>query len=459
MSDVWRIQVVTSGMNIANYCIKNKVAAMGWCFYGSENDQLVKEREKVRSFQEYVDWYSKYDSKGVNPSVSRLNELQKDDIVWMYSKNEGKYYVGRCTDTYRFNSSSEACKYDACNQASVDWYYYCDKGSGKLPGAIACAFIRGTTFQRINKNLAEEFSQLAFNEASNSNYYKVDYKNLGLNEKNFFALLSNDDCEDLLYFYLYSKYGYICVPSSDKKGTKAVEYELINPKTGYHCYAQVKQTNEKLDASADIYVDFLKSRNKNQSNNPEKIYFFSPNSDVVNADKLTPSGEVVPPTEVYNYAISDNCLLSRTIENWIFLLITSNQNQGTKGVMFDTDSQEHEDQMIAGSKISAYGNSSRYIDSSFNIGDYVLFYSKGKGVIAVAKVKTNTKYIEAYDEKYREVEFVFPKKGDIDNSKYISAKKLKELADHDFYFASTIKVPFIDEKLVMLIIDELKKLY
>lgn len=63
-----------------------------------------------------------------------------------------------------------------------------------------------------------------------------------------------------------------------------------------------------------------------------------------------------------------------------------------KGILFDTNRSYDEDSvwdMFAKSKISVYGNASRYIHS-FKKGDYVLYYHKGWGVIGAGIIKTST---------------------------------------------------------------------
>lgn len=451
---VWRLQVYTSQMNIANYCIEHNVAAMGWCFYDDSRSDLQNERKLITSFDDYSEWYKKWSEKEVANSVNRLaKDIQIGDLIWLYNKNDGFYYIGKCISDYKFNNSDEAVNHDACNQVGVEWHRYADISNGNVPGAIITSLIRGSTFQRIHKTGAESFSKYAYNIASGTAYY--DNITFNTDKDNFFSMLSNDDCEDLLYLYLFNKYGYVCIPSSNKKGTKDIEFDMVDPKTGTHYYAQVKQQDDNLDARD--YKEFVK---KNQA----KIYFLSTKSAVDNIDDLGEFGEVIDPLDIYDFALSDAAqkLLSKSMKFWLELLHSYNANKtntGIKGVMFDTDSPEHEKNMISKSKISAYGRSKRYIDSSFNIGDYVLYYKNGAGVIAVGKIISDRKEIPSDEEYYRDVEFVFPKQNEIDVNKYIPASEIKRIANHNFFFASTIKSPFVNTNLVDVVINELKKKY
>ena len=51
---VWRLQVNTGGTNVADYCLKNHVAAMGW----SLRELTQAERSGIHTFLDYTDDYS-----------------------------------------------------------------------------------------------------------------------------------------------------------------------------------------------------------------------------------------------------------------------------------------------------------------------------------------------------------------------------------------------------------------
>lgn len=133
-----------------------------------------------------------------------------------------------------------------------------------------------------------------------------------------------------------------------------------------------------------------------------------------------------------------------------------------KGILFDTNRSHNENSvwdMFANSKISAYGSASRYIHS-FNKGDYVLYYHKGWGVIGAGIIKTSSvKENPGEDELYHTVDLLTPAIKDKDDIRYISASELCSLLNKNFYFASTIKSPYLSAGEAELIIEELKKKY
>jgi len=113
--------------------------------------------------------------------------------------------------------------------------------------------------------------------------------------------------------------------------------------------------------------------------------------------------------------------------------------------------------MILGNKIAAYGDAKRYIDS-FRKDDYALFYSKGRGIIAVGQIVTDTP-TEVGDEKYHSVRMIVPENfnGDVKALPALSPNEIKTILKRNFYWASTIKTPFLTGVQVEMLIRELKK--
>lgn len=133
-----------------------------------------------------------------------------------------------------------------------------------------------------------------------------------------------------------------------------------------------------------------------------------------------------------------------------------------KGILFDTNRSYNENSvwdMFAHSKISAYGGAARYINS-FNKNDYVLYYHKGWGVIGAGIIKTSTVGEDkAREELYHTVDLLTPALKCEDDIRCISASELRSLLDKNFYFASTIKSPYLSAAEAKMVVDELKKKY
>lgn len=294
--EVWRLQVNTGEDSIAKYCIENNVAAMGW----SLKELSESERKNIKNIKTFED-YCKYADKVYKSyaSVKRLKEqVKENDIIWMHSRDEGKYYFGRVKKESKWIFNSEAAeKKDAGNQlTNIDWYEASTRADEEsVPGAIATAFIKGSTLQRINKDGVKEYSQLLYNKIHDPEKEQFTYEkpNLCL-DKHFYMLLSPSDVEDLLALRLYAEKKYVCIPSTNKIATAKYECVLVDPESEKrkHIYIQVKKG--EVDLKASDYVNLAKDGNE--------VYLLTTEGRVKNADKYE-NITAVNPDEIYRFAI------------------------------------------------------------------------------------------------------------------------------------------------------------
>lgn len=434
---VWRLQTKTDGGGIGRYCIDNNVAAVGWSLLDISQDI----RESIADFHQYSDYAD--DAYGHYDSVRRLLEVKEGDFIWI--RVDGRYHMGCVSRNshWRFNADENAKKIDAANQLTdIWWINYAESDESSVPGAISTAFIKGSTLQRINKPGVEEFCKILFNREKKENVYKVNFE---ITEESFYAMLSPSDCEDLLCMWLYSKKGYICIPSTNKLSTQLYECVLLNPKNGEHIYVQVK--NGQIDINADEY-----------SGLSGEIWFLTTKGKVKNKNKYD-NMHLCDPNELYEFAMSDTNqnILPQSIKIWgEFWEENESQNcsEQKKGIIFDTNKSYNEraqEDMLTKNRISAWGRAERFVDR-FSKGDYVLYYEKGKGIVAIGEIITKTALREK-DEKYHNVSMIVP----FAESKAISPKQIKTLLNKSFYFASTVKSPYLSESEVEILIKALRE--
>lgn len=216
----------------------------------------------------------------------------------MHSRDEGKYYFGRVKKESKWIFNSEAAeKKDAGNQlTNIDWYEASTRADEEsVPGAIATAFIKGSTLQRINKDGVKEYSQLLYNKIHDPEKEQFTYEKPHLClDKHFYMLLSPSDVEDLLALRLYAEKKYVCIPSTNKIATAKYECVLVDPESEKrkHIYIQVKKG--KVDLEASDYVNLAKDGNE--------VYLLTTEGRVKNADKYK-NITAVNPDEIYRFAI------------------------------------------------------------------------------------------------------------------------------------------------------------
>lgn len=284
MSKVWRLHTKPKvsvknklETKVANELIKRKIVAIGWTLREDIYNELTATgknelEEDEKSIKDDFEKYKKIIEKNnyetikgekksffygkVNPNLIRLNNLKKDDLIWIRSK--GKYHLGRVTEKshylYAYRDSqknSDILKLGINNQfTDIDW---CEVGSeSDIPGRILIAFYQKGTLIEIDEKFVVDISQILYNKKDN--YYKISNK-LENNKTNFYSLLSPNDCEDLLYFYLYHKFKYIVIPSTNKTNTQNYEFVMLNSNNrDEKIYIQVK--NGEVNIEINNYKNF-----------------------------------------------------------------------------------------------------------------------------------------------------------------------------------------------------------
>ncbi len=464
--NVWRLQLNTGGGNIGEYCYRNHVASIGWSFV-NQNISL----EELGTIKDDFSRYEKMCKKvgwSCNSNVRRLAfKVKEGDIIWMHYG--GKYYFARVTENshWRFNcdldlqgKQSEAFNNDACNQITdINWIEAGTFGDEiSIPGAIATGFFRGSTFQRINKYGVKEFSQYLYNLYAKDSFL-YPYPKLRLTKESFYAMLLPEDAEDLAYSWLYSKYKYIVIPSSNKISTQKYEFVMLDPDSEErkHIYLQVKKGDVDLDVNEYTHLN-------------GEVYLFTTNGEIKNYNACKHKQiHIIDPDEVFKFAmnVDNHKYISDSIIKWCKLLteienITQNPT-GVKGIMFDTNrgiDRASEMDMLLNNKISAYGKAKRYI-RSFRKGDYVLYYACGKGIFAMGQITSDSEIKSGDDELYQTVSMIIPqnRNWETEEYQYLTPHEIKKILNKGFYFASTIKTPFLDISQVKMLERALERKY
>lgn len=133
----------------------------------------------------------------------------------------------------------------------------------------------------------------------------------------------------------------------------------------------------------------------------------------------------------------------------------------SKGAILDTNAsvKDATEYMLTQQRVTAFGKVRDCI-KDLTIGDTVFLYLKGVGVIAAAKVAST---MQSADENtnYCDVEFIaLPKSTTTASKPYlgISAKQVKELLNRNFFWAKTLKSPYLSEPETQLLLKQLQQL-
>ncbi len=130
-----------------------------------------------------------------------------------------------------------------------------------------------------------------------------------------------------------------------------------------------------------------------------------------------------------------------------------------KGVLFDTNRSYDEDaiwEMMENNRVAAYGVI-KYVVDYLNPRDIVFFSHKWVGVVAAAEVIGPAKD-DGPDERFRNVKFLTPvpaKSGGI--KKFMPFSQVVSVTGKSFFWARTIKVPYLSRDESQVLLTELKK--
>lgn len=131
----------------------------------------------------------------------------------------------------------------------------------------------------------------------------------------------------------------------------------------------------------------------------------------------------------------------------------------SKGVLFDTNRSSDEESlwsMLENSRVEAYGKAKRFV-KHVNVGDIIFFSHKRSGVVAAAKVVSAVKTLDDHT-LYRDVEFLTPTPQRGEPLKALKFSKVSDVVSKKFYWARTIKVPYLSIDESKLLLEELARL-
>lgn len=315
--NVWRLHTKPAsddGKPIADYCLDNNVIAIGWSLYNdtlnerniteSEKNELKNLRDHISTFEDYVSLYLKFYGGNVSKQIYTLHDdIKINDLIWM--RYLGKYYLGRVgiNSKWQYSSDQNVIRRDASNQRTdIEWIEIGEESD--VPGGVTTAFIRGYPIQHIWKDGIKEYSMYIYNKKTDGDKYKINLNGKISPMNMFYHYISPSGCEDLVCMYLYKQYGYICIPSTNKKSTELYECVLLNPKNGHKIYIQVKCGQCDLDALDYIHLD-------------GEVYLFTSGGNVKNINQ-TKNISVIYPDELFKFAFSreNRFILPKNILTW-----------------------------------------------------------------------------------------------------------------------------------------------
>ena len=115
--------------------------------------------------------------------------------------------------------------------------------------------------------------------------------------------------------------------------------------------------------------------------------------------------------------------------------------------------------MMKNDKISAYGDARKFIDY-FKKNDYVLYYHKGFGIIAIGQIiSEKPQENKENKERFHKVKILTTKIENEKEMKFLKPSEITQILEKNFYYASTVKKPYLTIEEVKSLEDELLRKY
>ena len=294
MTTIWRLNIKTDaeeGVDPRTFCIDRNILGIGWPV--DSDTPLDWDAYYALGTEEY---YEKGD-KGWWPAVNAIhNRMATGDLCWTRDW-DGNYYIGRVAGDWEYRSTDDYRKADIVNVRPCEWFQ--TGAVDSAPGKVVNSFRAPRTVQVVDDETSSFYSKLKYNQLNKEDAYGLpsDVK------RNLFALISSEDCEDIVGIYLQEKHDYRLIPSSCKRDTLKTEFVLKTAQGKAH--VQVKQGDADLDMG-----EF-----KHDSSNPCEWFLFTTNGRYVGTghDHL----HCIEPNDMRDFALANRELMSNRVQTFI----------------------------------------------------------------------------------------------------------------------------------------------
>ncbi|MDP3940205.1 MAG: hypothetical protein Q8R92_18980 [Deltaproteobacteria bacterium] len=290
MTKLWRIHLRPSsetGVDACLFCTRESVLGVGWA---------------VGQGEQALDWQTYSSLAAIKHAGDRSwrlaltplrTGLSIGDLCWSRDQ-KGIYYLGQVTGDWEYRSGEAYRRADIVNVRLCKWV---EVGTvEEVPGKVLSSFVPRRILQPINDATALFYSEMVFGQKTGAEVIKSPEK------KDVFALLSSEDCEDVVGLYLQSL-GYSLIPSSCKRrDTLAYEYVFRHRTTGHRAVAQVKR------GADDLVIDDLLGV-------ADDVFLFTTHGKYLGAP--TPRVHCIDRSTIEGFLRANPQILTQRIKTWV----------------------------------------------------------------------------------------------------------------------------------------------
>lgn len=273
----------------SEYFIKNSCVSCGW------GDPALKYKEEVHDFytykQKWIDMYGSNQKWGYQGVHHLFESIKKGDFLW--TRMDGVYYVAKIPsnpiDLFHVDDSEEAKRYDSVVQLkNVKWVKCGTEES--VPGSVSSFTNNRNSIVRVDKR---ESVQNGFTATSifSSKIIDSNYQDKIKDRKMIFSFIGPSGFEDLVAIWLFDKFSYFVIPSTNKTSTQKYEFVLLDGTKENGKYTSKKRIylqakNGNVDLHVNDYDNLLKQ-------NGDEVWLVTSGGKVFTLDNLTEENQIV----------------------------------------------------------------------------------------------------------------------------------------------------------------------
>jgi len=244
----------------SEYFIKNNCVSCGW------GDPALQNKQFVIDFSTYKEkWFEMYSNErkwGYQGIHHLFESIKEGDYLW--TRLDGEYYVAQISSDpialFHLDYSEEAIKNDSVVQLrNIKWVKCGTEES--VPGSVSSFTNNRNSLVRVDKR---DSIQNGFTATSifSSRILNSNNRDLIKDRKMILNFLGPSGFEDLIAIWLFDKYNYFVIPSTNKKSTQKYEFVLVDGTRVNGQYSESKRIylqakNGEVNLNIKDYVNLL----------------------------------------------------------------------------------------------------------------------------------------------------------------------------------------------------------
>lgn len=273
----------------SEYFIENNCISCGWAGpYYNYKDYVVDFKTYKEKWIELYSPKKKWNNQGVH---HLFESVKKGDFIW--TRLNGVYYLAEVPDDpinlFHIDDSQKANEYDSVVQLKNIKWVKCGTEES-VPGSVSTFTSNRNSLVRVDNKESQYQGYTSTSIFSNKILHpdsklRIKDRNMILNQ------VGPSGFEDIVALWLYDKYNYVVIPSTNKKSTQTYEFVLLDGTKVNGEYTAKKRIylqakNGNVDLYMRDYTELLKQ-------NGDEVWLVTSGGKVYDLEKTSEQHQIV----------------------------------------------------------------------------------------------------------------------------------------------------------------------